>query len=284
MNFQLSVEQQTIVDAVRKIVATHAGPDAARSTKYNGALDAALAEAGYLEASGLEAALICEQIARAAGLVSYGAQALLPVDAPGPVALALGDGPVRYGAQAKTLMIAEGATTRVRALEAGEAKPVASVFGYPLAEVPRDGGELLDVDIRSWWRVALAAELAGTMKAALDFTVDYVKERKQFGKAIGSFQALQHRLAEATVMVEASRLLTYEAAWKNAEPEAAAVAAAYSAAAAKRVFFEVHQQSGSIGFTREHDLHVWSMRLQTLRLEMNGVSAHRRAVAEARWL
>ncbi len=54
-------------------------------------------------------------------------------------------------------------------------------------------------------------------------------------------------------------------------------------AAAGRVFVETHQFTGAMGFTREHDLHVWSMRLQALRLEAGGVGGHRRAVAEARW-
>ena len=50
-----------------------------------------------------------------------------------------------------------------------------------------------------------------------------------------------------------------------------------------RVFRETHQLSGAIGFTREHDLHAWSMRLQPLRLELDGVAAQRRALALARW-
>jgi hypothetical protein len=50
------------------------------------------------------------------------------------------------------------------------------------------------------------------------------------------------------------------------------------------VFRETHQLSGAIGYTREHDLHVWSMRLQALRLELAGAAAQRRAVAESRWL
>ena len=133
------------------------------------------------------------------------------------------------------------------------------------------------------WRLALAVELAGAMSGALDETVAYVKQRRQFGRAIGSFQAVQHRLARCAIAVEASRWLAYEAAFKGGTPEMTATAVAYAASAAKRVFSETHQLSGAIGFTREHDLHVFSMRLQALRLELDGVGGHRRALAAARW-
>ena len=110
-----------------------------------------------------------------------------------------------------------------------------------------------------------------------------MKRRRQFGRAIGSFQAVQHRLAQCAVHVEGSRWLVYEAASQNAPDEATAAAAAHAAAAANLVFSDTHQFTGAMGFTREHDLHVWSMRLQVLRLEAGGAAAHRRAVAEARW-
>ncbi len=137
--------------------------------------------------------------------------------------------------------------------------------------------------LRAWWRVALAAEMVGTMAAALDVTLDYVKRRRQFGRAIGSFQAVQHRLAECAVVVEASRWLCYQAAWVGAPSEAAATALAYAGSAGLRVFRETHQLSGAIGFTREHDLHVWSMRLQALRFECGGVAEQRRTIARERW-
>jgi alkylation response protein AidB-like acyl-CoA dehydrogenase len=137
--------------------------------------------------------------------------------------------------------------------------------------------------LRAWWRVALGAEMLGLMRGALDVTVEYTKRRRQFGRAIGSFQALQHRLALCAVQIEASRWLVLEAASRGAAPEAAATAAAYAAEAANHVFREMHQMTGAMGFTREHDLHVFSMRLQALRLELGGASAHRRALTALRW-
>jgi alkylation response protein AidB-like acyl-CoA dehydrogenase len=95
---------------------------------------------------------------------------------------------------------------------------------------------------------------------------------------------VQHRLAACAVQVEGARWLALEAVAHGAPAEASAVAAAYAAAAARRVFAETHQLSGAIGYTREHPLHVFSMRLQTLRLELGGAAAHARAAAQARWL
>ena len=137
--------------------------------------------------------------------------------------------------------------------------------------------------MRNWWRVAIAVEAAGAMQAALGCTVDYLKERRQFGRPIGSFQAVQHRLAECAILVEGSHWLALEAAWLDAPAEAAATAAAYATSAATQIFAETHQLSGAIGFTHDHDLHVWSMRLQALKLELDGVGGHRRAIAAERW-
>ena len=121
------------------------------------------------------------------------------------------------------------------------------------------------------------------MEAALAQTVEYLKQRRQFGRTIGSFQAVQHRLADCAIKLEAAGWLVREAAHHDAPTEAVATAAGYAVAAGEQVFRETHQLSGAIGFTREHDLHVWSMRLQALRLELGGVRAHRRAIAAARW-
>ncbi|MCZ6782228.1 MAG: acyl-CoA dehydrogenase [Proteobacteria bacterium] len=309
MDFELSDDQRAICEAVDQLLAQHAG--AARAielgakVEYDAPLDAALAEAGFRDVARgedtgpLEAALIVEAVARAGGVVALGAGALVGPgvrerELPGPLALASTSqpGPVRYAAHARTLLVLDGDDARVVALEAGEVKPVPSSYGYPMGDARGAGARLAGGDslgagsgerLSSWWRVALAVEAAGTMQAALDVTVDYLKERRQFGRSIGSFQAVQHRLAECAILVEGSRWLAYEAAFRGAPPELAATASAYALRAAAQVFRETHQLSGAIGYTREHDLHVWSMRLQALRLELGGVEAHCRAVFRARW-
>jgi alkylation response protein AidB-like acyl-CoA dehydrogenase len=306
LDFELNDEQRSIGEAVAALLEQHAGParaiDLAATDEYDEALAAALRDAGYSGIVGeagsgaLEATLVVEAIARAAGVVSAGAEILdSPLVAgralPGPGALASADvpGPIRFGAQARTLLLSDGDVARVVALAPGEVSPVTSSFGCPMGNIDaRSGrGESLGPGsgprLRDWWRLAIAAETVGAMRAALEVTIDYVKGRRQFGHAIGSFQGVQHRLAQCAISVEGSRWLALEAAFKGAPAEGAATAAAYAAAAANQVFGETHQLSGAIGYTREHDLHVWSMRLQALRLEMGGVSGHRRAIVEQRW-
>jgi alkylation response protein AidB-like acyl-CoA dehydrogenase len=301
-----SPEQAAIAEAVARLLARGAGPERAialaREGAYDDALERALDEAGFLDAAlatgPLEAALVVEAVARAAGVVAIGAGALVaPLVAgrrlPGPVALArAGDlgAPLRFAAHARTLLLHDGARARAVALEPGDAEPVRSNFGYPLGRLRpavasrgEDLGPGAGERLLAAWRVALAAEAVGAMAAALDATVAHAKRRRQFGRAIGSFQAVQHRLAECAVRVEGSRWLVYEAAARGAPAEAAAIAAAHATESARSLFSETHQLSGAMGFTREHALHAFSMRLATLRLEAGGAAEHQRAAAEARW-
>ena len=307
MDFEPNDEQRAILGALGQLLEQHAGAQRAieldRKAEYDVALEAALADAGFTgialaEGTGfLEAALVVEAVARAGGAIGIGAAALVGPgvtgrELPGPVAIKAADhtGPVRFAAHARTLLVDGGEQARLVPLEAGDAAPVASNFMYPMGRVnvSRTRGEPLGPGsgerLRSWWRVAVAAEAVGAMGAALDVTIEYVKRRRQFGRAIGSFQAVQHRLAQCAVLKEGSRWLVYEAAARGAPADAAAAAAAHTTAAANRVFAETHQFTGAMGFTREHDLHVWSMRLQALRLEAGGAAGHRRAAAGARWL
>jgi alkylation response protein AidB-like acyl-CoA dehydrogenase len=306
VDFEANEEQRAIVEAVESLLEKHAGAKRAIAlasrAEVDADLDAALTDAGFLEIAiaaetgPLEATLMIEAVGRAGGVVSIGASALVaPMltgrALPGPIALALvGEkGAVRFGAHARTLILDTGDEARVVSVEAGDVEPLKSNFGYPMGRIAVDAnrGDSLGKGsgniLRRWWRVAVAAEAVGAMSAAMDVTLEYVKRRRQFGRAIGSFQGIQHRLAECAVLLEGSRWLTREAASKGAPDEAAATAAAHATSAAGRVFAETHQFSGAMGFTREHDLHVWSMRLQALRLEAGGVAGHRRAVTAARW-
>lgn len=308
MDFELDDDQRQILEAVGALLERHAGParasELAQKSEYDFALDTALAEAGFDEIvepstgeGALSGVLVVEAIGRAAGLSSYGFQAVVApavvgARLPGPVALAEApsDQPIRFGAHARSLLWVDGDTARWCALEPGEVVSVRSGFGYPFGRVDPSvaaRGETLGEGsgdrLRSWWRLAVAAEAVGSMAAALDQTVAYLKLRRQFGRPIASFQAVQHRLAECAIGVEGSRWLVYEAAHQRAPDEATACAAAYALDTARLVFRETHQLSGAIGFTYQHDLHAWSMRLHALAAELGGVASHRRALADARW-
>jgi alkylation response protein AidB-like acyl-CoA dehydrogenase len=307
VDFELNDDQEAILDAVERLLEEHAGPARAIELQakgaYDAALHAALDDAGFSDvardegAGALDAALVVEAVARAAGVAALGAQALIApalraAPIPGPIAVMTAEhrGPVRYAAEARSVLVLGEEEARLFQPSPGDFEPVPSNFGYPMgaATVPvAKRGEGLGPGsadcLRRWWRLSLAVETVGCMDAALAQTVDYLKQRRQFGRAIGSFQAVQHRLAECAIQVEASRWLAREAAHAGAPAEPAATAAAFALAAAGQIFAETHQLSGAIGFTREHDLHVWSMRLHALRQELGGVGGHRRAVVSARW-
>jgi alkylation response protein AidB-like acyl-CoA dehydrogenase len=113
--------------------------------------------------------------------------------------------------------------------------------------------------------VALAAESTGLAQRALDLSVGYAKDRQQFGRPIGAYQAVSHRCAQMLLETENSRSAVYGAAWAaDAEPEslplAASMAKAYASDAGGRVPDAAIQVHGGIGFTWEHDLHFFLKR------------------------
>jgi alkylation response protein AidB-like acyl-CoA dehydrogenase len=131
-----------------------------------------------------------------------------------------------------------------------------------------------------------AAQLVGAGQAMLDSAVEYAKQRSQFGRVIGSYQAIKHKLADVHIAVELARPLVYGAALSLAEDSAdtardvsaAKVAAADAALLAARSALQTH---GAIGFTQEHDLSLWLLRVQALRSAWGDPTVHRRRVLEA---
>jgi alkylation response protein AidB-like acyl-CoA dehydrogenase len=131
---------------------------------------------------------------------------------------------------------------------------------------------------------ALAAEMLGAASRALDMAVQYAKDRVQFGHPIGSFQAVKHRLADAVVDVEGMRSSVYYAAWCLASGApgsslAASAAKAWCSDASRRVMASALQVLGGIGFTWEHDLHLYVKRAQHDQHSWGDVAYHRERVA-----
>ena len=132
--------------------------------------------------------------------------------------------------------------------------------------------------------VGAAGILNGISTKLLDMTLAHVKARNQFGRPVGSFQAVKHKLADAHVLVESARAATWYAAYAlaSAGPDAAlsaSVAKSYAsdaAAAANRAALQAH---GGIGFTWEHDLHLWLKRGKALEQAYGSASEHRRRIA-----
>ncbi|MEA2280982.1 MAG: hypothetical protein QOK21_1589 [Solirubrobacteraceae bacterium] len=151
----------------------------------------------------------------------------------------------------------------------------------------RTGGEPLEGEAGGGLAralVAVSAELTGVSRRALDMTVAYVKDRKQFGVPVGSFQAVQHRAAQMLLDTEGARAATYFAAWTaDAEPErlpmAASMAKAWASEAAKATTAAAIQLHGGIGFTWEADVHWLFKRAQVGSRFLGGGATHRAAVA-----
>ncbi len=129
-----------------------------------------------------------------------------------------------------------------------------------------------------------SADLLGSAARALDMAVEYAKDRVQFGRPIGSFQAVKHRCADMLVDVEGMRSTVYWAAWCIGAADADASVAATTAKiwcgdASKRVMASALQVHGGIGFTWEHDLHFFMKRAQLDQLAFGDASAHRARLA-----
>lgn len=131
---------------------------------------------------------------------------------------------------------------------------------------------------------ALAAEMVGGMQRVLDLTVAYAKTRKQFGKPIGIYQAVQHQCADMYVETESSRSATYYAAWALEEkaPDAAvavSIAKMYSSDAARTVGNRGIQVHGGMGFTWENDVHLYYRRAKASETMLGDSGFHRERIA-----
>lgn len=134
--------------------------------------------------------------------------------------------------------------------------------------------------------LATAAQLIGAGQAMLDQSVEYAKQRTQFGRVIGSYQSIKHKLADVHIALELARPLVYGGALSLADgsPEtardisAAKVASADAALLSARSSLQTH---GAIGFTQEHDLSLLLLRVQALRSAWGDPSLHRRRLLEA---
>lgn len=133
--------------------------------------------------------------------------------------------------------------------------------------------------------VALSAELVGTMQRAMDLSVEYAKTRKQFGKPIGSYQAVQHQCADMYYWTESSRSAVLYAAWAldNKAPEAAkavSVAKMYTSDAGREIGSRAIQVHGGNGFTWENDCHLCFRRAKASETMLGDASYHRELIAK----
>ena len=213
----------------------------------------------------------------------------LPRIAAGEATLALGDGSdalVVGGLWADLFLIGDGASVRAVPRDSVEVQPTSSVdpgLGLARVRVPAGDGEVVDgadgAAAFDWACVAVAGELVGLAQAMLDRAVAYAKVREQFGKAIGSFQAVKHQLADVFVATSFALPVVNRAAWsvahdlptRSRDASHAKYAAGRAAARAARAALQVH---AGIGYTYENDLHMWLKRTWSLTSQWGSTDWH----------
>ena len=158
--------------------------------------------------------------------------------------------------------------------------PADAVMGTP------DQGWAPMKRVLEWGAAALCAEMVGGAQHVLEKSVDYAKTRHQFGKPIGIYQAVSHKLADVLLETEGARSATYYAAWAvdaNAPDRAlaASMAKAYVSDAYRRAAGNAIQVHGGIGFTWEHDMHLYFKRAKASEVTLGDATYHRELVAQA---
>lgn len=247
---------------------------------------AALEEVGRAAAPGplLETAAVAAPLLAAAGALPKG---LLD----GNVRVAVQRGPVVAHAQSADLFL-QLSGDRALLLEraAANVEPVATVDGSRAAGRVYGQGVRLDIPGSLVRRALLrgtlgaAAALVGLSRRMLALTVDYVRDRRQFGVPVGSFQAVQHPLADALVAVEFAAPAVLRAACSVIDDEPAAslhvsMAKALASGAAHRTAGTCIQAHGATGYTVEYDLHLFAKRAWALAADWGTAADHRDAVA-----
>jgi alkylation response protein AidB-like acyl-CoA dehydrogenase len=318
MRFGFSSDQRELAGAVREILAAELTPaarlGAAEASGRRGSVWKALSEAGVFgllvpeEAGGLgltelDAVLVLEELGRAAvpGPVAETAfvAARLLVGSPWSEGLAEG-GVAAVAAEAggylpdadvaDVLILLDSITAQVidgkrELTRQPTVDPSRPLFSLPVSDEPRRRGYFVTA-VRDAAVLATAAQLVGAAQHLLEASVAYAKTRKQFGREIGSFQALKHQLADLMVAIEFARPLVYRAAYSSAhdlptssrDVSAAKVKAAQAAEQAARTAIQVH---GAIGYTDELDLQYWLKRVWWLVPAWGDATTHRARVAAA---
>jgi len=326
MNFDLTEDQREIRRTARDFLASRYTPETIRAIALDGQPDPhwdAIVELGWPDVAELgivELAVVAEQLGYALApspLAAHWAAKLLHPELEGRGTVAQWDADGGADPEVSTLRAdgssltgtkiavpnAEGADTIIVTAEGGRHFAVAAAdvtieparaldATRPLFTVTLDGTagiELTGTDFgRAWHAIAVmaAAESVGVAARVTQTTVEYAKERKQFGRAIGSYQAVSHACAQMFLETEGARSVTYWAAWAlDHDPETAYMAAnsakAYASDAAVNVARSALQVHGGIGFTWEHDLHLFLKRAEANAHAFGDAGWHREQVAAA---
>lgn len=306
MDFQLNEDQSVLVTAIQS--ACQPWRELPADNKrvhafYAEGLQAKLKADGYLDPiagglSALDAALIVMETATLPVVVETSGSALIAPhvlpgeEITGPIAMLSGDlsKPQRNLPIARVALVDTGGEVVLLPIDQANVETVETYLGFPygrfLSPPELSKGRLLGRDalasLRQWSRVALALECAGASVTAINFTVDHVRQRMVFGRPVGSFQGVQHRLAQCHQIAQGMRWVSLYAAFTG-EAQDADLAAAYVQQHIHKLCFDLHQFNGGMGVTYEHKLHFWTYRLRSLQSEVGGANAAALAFADSRW-
>jgi alkylation response protein AidB-like acyl-CoA dehydrogenase len=319
MDFDLSDDQVALREGAAELLAGLASPPQVRAhtaggASYDAALWTAMADQGWLgievaaERGGVglgtvEVAVLCEELGRHAAPAPF-VSSVLAIDAFNEAGddqwvdrLVSGDAlacvawdpeaPVPYAPSADVAVVLAG--DGVYAMELSErprrqpAMDLTRELGwldFDSGRARRIGGAEAHTRLLDRGATFTSADLLGSASRALDLAVEHAKDRVQFGRPIGSFQAVKHRCADMLVDVEGMRSTVYWAAWCIGAGDgeahvAASTAKTWCSDASKRVMSSALQVHGGIGFTWEHDLHFFMKRAQLDQLSFGDAAFHR---------
>ncbi|MEA2212718.1 MAG: hypothetical protein QOF83_2666 [Solirubrobacteraceae bacterium] len=317
MDFDLTEDQKEIKGVARELLAARSPMarvrEAVEAAEYDPALWAEIVALGWpgiavSEAHGgqglgaVELAMLVEELGYACAATPFLSTAVaasviqaagsdaqrerwLPGLASGEITAGLGPAElVADGEGAAVVVVLDGDEAQL--IADPQADPVVTIDGTRrFAHVSGDP-EALGAGAAGRALAGVSAEVVGVCQRALEMTLDYVKDRKQFGVPVGSFQAVAHRCAQMLLHTESVRSTAYFAAWAaDAAPERLAEAGALAAAAAadggREVTASAIQAHGGIGFTWEADVHWLYKRAQLDTALLGGAGRHRAALARA---
>ena len=317
MDFDLTDDQKEIKRVAKELLAARSSfakvREAAEAAEYDGALWRELRELGWpgiavAEEHGgqglgaVELAVLLEELGYACAATPYLSTAVaaaviqsvgtpdqqarwLPELASGESTAAIGTADLMAdGVGAAVAVVIDG--TDAYLIESPNAEALITIDSTRRYATVTGDGEPLGAHAAARIHAAIAAEVVGISQRALDMTLEYVKDRKQFGVPVGSFQAVSHRCAQMLLHTESARSTAYYAAWAaDADPdrlaEGSALAAAAAADGGREVTASAIQAHGGIGFTWEADVHWLYKRAQLDTAMLGGARRHREALARS---
>jgi hypothetical protein len=289
MDLTLTEDQALVQRTAREFLDGRAGQDVWQDITSLGWQALPFEDFGFLEAC-----LVIEELGRARVVSPYlstvvcgfAAPDLVPEIAKGAVCayVPFSGALVPWAAEADHLLVTTPSGVVVTSPPQVTATPVTVVGPAPTSRVTYDSVTGPSAGpVEAYGAAATCAEMVGGAQAVLDMTVAYAKTRTQFGKPIGSFQAVQHHCANMAIDVLGARFIAYEAVWHLSEGRDAStevpVAKSWVSEAYERVCALAHQVHGAIGFTAEHDLHHYTRHAMSTALSYGDADTHYDALA-----